>query len=200
MTQWNRRSNLLAVVALAATLLPLSAPATAQGRMNRGQGMGRGLAGAAAATQPLTAAELKWLQFMREEEKMAHDMYLALSEKWNLAIFRNIAVAEQRHVLRLEMLLTRYGVTAPAPSNTPGAYNDPTLSTLYSELLAKGSISSDDALAVGVTLEKKGIADFETALAATAKLDVKQVYSNLMSASYRHLDAFQNGCRMVAAK
>ena len=82
----------------------------------------------------------------------------------------------------------------------PGAYNDPTLSTLYSQLLAKGSMSSDDALAVGATLETKGIADFEAALAATAKLDVKQVYSNLMSASYRHLDASQNGCRMVAAK
>jgi hypothetical protein len=34
---------------------------------------------------------------MREEEKLARDVYLALSEKYLAAIFINISESEQRH-------------------------------------------------------------------------------------------------------
>lgn len=42
----------------------------------------------------LNAAEIEGLLFMREEEKLAHDVYLALYAKWGLPIFQNIAQSE----------------------------------------------------------------------------------------------------------
>ena len=39
----------------------------------------------------LTQAEIDGLVFMREEEKLAHDVYVALYEQWDLAIFDNIS-------------------------------------------------------------------------------------------------------------
>ena len=41
-----------------------------------------------ASTSILNANEIADLQFMREEEKLAHDVYLALYQKWNLQAFR----------------------------------------------------------------------------------------------------------------
>ena len=35
---------------------------------------------------------------MVEEEKLAHDVYLKLYEKWGISIFSNIAVSEQNHI------------------------------------------------------------------------------------------------------
>ena len=45
----------------------------------------------------LTADEQSGLTRMREEEKLAHDVYVALGEKSHLAIFTNISSAEQTH-------------------------------------------------------------------------------------------------------
>jgi hypothetical protein len=35
---------------------------------------------------------------MREEEKLARDVYIALYEKWGLRTFLNIAESEQQHM------------------------------------------------------------------------------------------------------
>ena len=45
---------------------------------------------AVSATSP-AAAEVEALQYMREEEKLARDVYLALYEEWQLPIFQTIA-------------------------------------------------------------------------------------------------------------
>ena len=38
------------------------------------------------------------LQYMREEEKLARDVYVALGDRWGLRVFENVARAEQRHM------------------------------------------------------------------------------------------------------
>jgi len=48
----------------------------------------------------LTLEEQKDLTFMREEEKLAQDVYTFLASKWNLRIFSNIARSEQTHFLK----------------------------------------------------------------------------------------------------
>ena len=35
--------------------------------------------------------------------------------------------------------------------------------------------------------------------ALATKLDVKRVYTNLMNASYKHLDAFETGCQLLGS-
>jgi hypothetical protein len=53
----------------------------------------------------LTDAEIAGLKLMREEEKLARDVYMELYDKWNLPIFNNIANSEQTHTDAVKTLL-----------------------------------------------------------------------------------------------
>lgn len=180
-----------------AVLVSVAAPALAQYGNGYGPGYGNGT-GLVAPTAPLTADETQWLRFMREEEKLARDVYQQLFKKWNLVVFDNIAASEQAHFDALGTLLTRYGVADPALANA-GVYSSAKLNTLYNELMAKGMKSAQDALEVGALIEKTDIADLESSLKGTTKLDLKRVYTNLMAPSYNHLEAFETICTVTAA-
>ena len=41
--------------------------------------------------EPLNAVELNTLSFMREEEKLARDVYISLYNKWGSNVFKNIS-------------------------------------------------------------------------------------------------------------
>jgi hypothetical protein len=137
----------------------------------------------------LTAAEKYWLTYMREEEKLARDVYLAMHAKWGAAIFANIAASEQRHMDAVKSLLDKYNLPDPASDDTPGVFTD-TFQALYDNLEAQGSVSLVEALKVGVFIEETDIDDLETGIASTTRRDIKKVYSNLLQGSYNHLDAF----------
>jgi hypothetical protein len=134
---------------------------------------------------------------MREEEKLAYDVYQQLGEKWNLNVFRRIALSENRHATAVADLLTRYGIKDPAQDSPAGVYSDPALNILYSQLMAKGSLSIKDALEVGVLIEKTDIADLESAMKETVKPDIKRVYSNLLRGSFNHLEAFETSLEFL---
>ena len=51
---------------------------------------------------------------MREEEKLAHDVYVTLYEAWDLRVFNNIAGAEQKHTDATAYWLDYYGIEDPA--------------------------------------------------------------------------------------
>ena len=110
--------------------------------------------------QPATADEIKWLKFMREEEKLARDVYRFLYERWNFSVFDRIAGSEQRHFATVGTLLTRYSVPDPA-SDVPGVFADERLAVLYAELTTKGATSLRDAIEVGIIIEKQDIGDLE---------------------------------------
>jgi hypothetical protein len=184
------RSHIAAVLILASIALAFNAPAMAQ------HSSARPGTGVTTATVPLTFEELKALQFMREEEKLARDVYHALFDKWNLVVFQNIMASEQVHFTAIGTLLTRYGVADPALAGA-GVYTDPALNTLYNQLLAKGLLSAQDALQVGILIEKQDISDLENALKDTTKFDIKRVLNSLMNGSYNHLDAFETVCTLT---
>jgi hypothetical protein len=187
------RFHIAPALAIAASLFSLGAPAMGQ------YGPPRSGYGAAAPTvQPLTAEEVKHLQFMREEEKLARDVYQLLFDKWKLTVFQNIAASEDNHFSALGTLLSRYGVADPAQS-AAGAFTDPGLISLYNQLVAKGLQSAQDALEVGVLIEKQDISDLEIAVAGTTRFDIKRVLNNLMNGSYNHLEAFETVCTAVQA-
>lgn len=140
-------------------------------------------------TGTLSPEEEQSLYFMREEEKLAHDVYLALAAKWNLQIFSNIAKSEQRHTDRIKMLLDRYSLADPA-KNEAGLFTDPKLQELYTALVEMGSASQLAALVVGATIEDLDIHDLATELEQVDNLDIEQVYDNLMRGSRNHLRAF----------
>jgi len=129
---------------------------------------------------------------MREEEKLARDVYLTLGPLWNAPIFSNIAQSESRHMAAVKQLILTYGLTDPVGDNPVGAFTNPVFTQLYGELVAAGSASVADAYQVGVEVEELDIADLIQALSATNKTDVRSVFQNLLNGSYHHLEAFQS--------
>lgn len=59
--------------------------------------------------EPLNADELTSLQLMREEEKLARDVYTTLYAKWGINVFTNISSSEQQHTDAVLTLLNKYG-------------------------------------------------------------------------------------------
>ena len=125
---------------------------------------------------------------MREEEKLARDVYNTLSATWGIQTFSNIASSEQMHMDEIKVLLDRYALTDPALA--PGQFTNPDLQALYTQLVAQGSLSIGDALKVGAAIEEIDIRDLQTRMAQTDNADIQQVYTNLMNGSYNHLKAF----------
>ena len=145
---------------------------------------------AAAGSSSLSAEEIAGLQFMREEEKLARDVYLTLYQKWGLAIFNNIANSEATHMAAVKTLLDRYGIADPAAGTAVGVFADASLQALYNQLVAQGSQSLAAALKAGGAIEEVDIRDLQVRIAGTTHADVKTVYSNLLNGSYNHLRAF----------
>ena len=140
--------------------------------------------------QTLDDIEETTLLFMREEEKMARDVYLQLFDLWNNRVFDNIAASEQHHMDAMKRLIDGYGLTDPVIDDTPGAFTDQTLGALHDELVETGSQSLEAALRVGALIEEIDILDLESAIAETDNDDIIQAYQKLLRGSRNHLRAF----------
>jgi hypothetical protein len=138
----------------------------------------------------LDSEEAGTLAFMREEEKLARDVYMALYSKWGARIFWNISLSEDRHTSSIKLLLDRYGLPDPAEGCEAGVFNNGELQNLYSNLVAQGSLSLADALRVGATIEDLDYFDLEKALEGTDNADLKIVYRNLQDGTQNHMRAF----------
>lgn len=186
------------VIAVACTTL-VSSPAV----FARGYGQGGGqlvttVAGTCQTTgtcqtpsyQPLSSPETEALVFMREEEKLARDVYTTLYNQWQLPVFSNIVRSEQRHTDMMATLLQTYGVPDPVTDDTVGVFANPQLAGLYAQLVTQGQASALEALRVGVLIEETDIADLQKAISETTHPDIAMFYNNLMKASQNHLKAF----------
>lgn len=174
-------------------LMILAAPAWAQ----RAQGLGnpRGCVGQnclinAISTQELDAGEAAGLIHMREEEKLARDVYTKLYAKWGARAFYNISLSEQRHMDAVGRLLERYGLADPAENKAAGEFQNPDFQDLYLELTKRGEQSLVEAFKVGAEIEEMDIRDLEGAIASTDNDDLLIVYRNLLWGSQNHLRAF----------
>lgn len=128
---------------------------------------------------------------LREEEKLAHDVYTFLSTQNSRPVFKNISQSEQTHYDRIGDLLKAY--TIPDPSlgySGLGEFKDPAFAKLYRDLTTQGSQSYAAALEVGSIIEKLDIKDLEEQLKKTLPEDVKLVYQSLVAGSQNHLKAF----------
>jgi hypothetical protein len=140
--------------------------------------------------EALSEAETEGLLLMREEEKLARDVYQILYEKWSLQIFANIAQSEQTHTEAVRDLLEKYNITDPVTDDTIGVFKSETMQKLYTDLVAQGEESETAALTVGATIEDLDIKDLQDLIAETDNQDIKLVYENLMRGSRNHLRAF----------
>jgi hypothetical protein len=140
----------------------------------------------------LSEAEIYWLNYIREEEKLARDVYLYLYDMRGSRIFKNISGSEQTHMDAIKTLLDRYVIPDPAEGNGQGEFTNPDLQTLYDELIQDGSVSLVDALEVGVFIEETDITDLNAGIGSTTHKDIKTVYSSLLQGSLNHLKAFNS--------
>lgn len=130
------------------------------------------------------------LLYMREEEKLARDLYQNFYQKWGTRIFDNIAKSEQKHTNSIKALLVKYEITDPVTDDTTGVFNNSDLQQLYNDLLTSGSISFLDALKVGAAVEELDIYDLKKAIAESDNQDIKTVYQNLIKSSRNHLRSY----------
>jgi len=141
------------------------------------------------ALVPLSQAEINDLKFLREEEKLARDVYLYAYDKYHLKIFNNISQSEQRHMNSVLNLLSKYGIPDSA-STEKGVFNNPDLQKLYNSLTKQADISSVEALKAGATIEDLDINDIDDFTANTTKPDLLNVYGILNCGSKNHIRAF----------
>ena len=136
----------------------------------------------------ISQTEIDSIIWMREEEKLAKDVYTTLGKVWGLNIFTNISTAEQSHTDSVKTLIDRYGLIDPITDETIGVFQNETFSKLYQELVKQGSISLVEALKVGALIEELDIKDLQERTTTTS--DINLVFQNLERGSRNHLRAF----------
>ena len=141
---------------------------------------------------PLSEEEIAGLVLMREEEKLARDVYNTLGEKWGVDIFTNIARAEQTHMNAVKVLLDDHDIEDPISDDSIGVFTSPVLDELYKDLVEQGDASYLDALIVGATIEDLDIKDLNDLTAETDRSDIIRTYGMLNSGSQKHLRSFMS--------
>ena len=138
----------------------------------------------------LSDDESESIKYMREEEKLARDVYTLMYAKYNIRPFRNIKQAEQTHMDLMKDLLAKYGIDDPVSQDETGSFTNSELKALYTKLTEQGNLSLVDALKAGALIEETDIADLDKQLKVTENKDIKETYGYLRYGSENHLRAF----------
>lgn len=141
-------------------------------------------------TPALDPYETATLLYLREEEKLARDVYATLYEGWEKNVFLNISRAEQNHMGALLKQIEKFDLEDPVTDDTAGAFTDNALVVLYVELVDTGNHSLLNGYQVGGRIEEQQIADLELAIAETDEPSLINAYGNLLAASRNHLRTF----------
>lgn len=140
-------------------------------------------------TTTLNAKEIELLKHMREEEKLARDVYQHFADKYDFFVFKNIVKSEQRHMDRMLVFLTENQIADPA-STENGVFNNSDLQKLYNQLIAQGDVSLTEALKVGATIEDLDIKDLMIYKNDTSNTLLLDALDNLTCGSRNHMRAF----------
>jgi len=133
--------------------------------------------------------ELEMLLHMKEEEKLARDVYSAFSVKWKIPVFSNISRSENTHMKAVIFLLKNYGEEYTGVEE-PGKFTNPEFQKLYDRLIALGSESLAGAFKAGALIEDLDIKDLMDYLDAVTNENIIMVFENLCKGSRNHLRAF----------
>jgi len=126
-----------------------------------------------------------------EEEKVARDVYTTLGKMYSEEnTFANIQLSEQTHMDAVRNLCVKYGIDIPDSDKEVGVFDLSEMEELYKSFVDEGTTSKLDALNVGKKIEEMDILDLGLALNEKMPRDVKKVFTNLISGSINHLNAF----------
>lgn len=134
-------------------------------------------------------AEIEMLKYMREEEKLACDVYRYFFTLYKVPVFKNIPNSEQRHMSRIKCLLDHYGIADPV-IDEDGKFTNPVLQGLYTTLTEQGKVSVAEAYKIGATIEDLDIKDLATDLTQTENPAIRDIFERLMCGSRNHLRSY----------
>jgi hypothetical protein len=162
--------------------------------------------------------ETQHLIFMREEEKLARDVYLTLAALYpQSGTFSTIGTrSEQTHTDTVRDMLARYGIPDPDPAANDlpasiGVFTGADYGWYFTEkfldLVARGRISLLDALYVGAFIEELDMLDIvncpkvivetsdligpgQCGLSYTDEKAIRTMYVHLLDGSKSHLRAY----------
>lgn len=137
----------------------------------------------------VSETEIAMLKQMREEEKLAGDVYKYFYNKYKVAVFKNIYASETRHADRVKCLLDHYGIPDPT-LNGSGVFSDSNIQALYNELIDQGKQSLMEAYKVGCIIEDLDIKDLDEGIDKTQNTAIIQIFENIMCGSYNHMRSF----------
>lgn len=133
--------------------------------------------------------EIIILTALREEEKLARDVYSTFSQRWGHMVFNRISLAESSHLNAANSILVYYGAPDTLITET-GVFKDPELQNLYNDLVSKGTTSIEEAFKSGALIEEMDIKALQEAITKVSNENIKMVLENLYRGSRNHLRAF----------
>lgn len=129
------------------------------------------------------------LLYLIEEEKLAHDVYTVMYQKYGAKVFGNILESETTHQGKVLVILQARSIADPRSSQV-GVFKNQELQALYNQLVEQGNMNETEAYKAGVIIEEKDIADISAQLATTTDQDVIDALEILRKGSESHLRAF----------
>ena len=139
----------------------------------------------------LTDDEKAGLMEMREEEKLAHDVYVKFYSMHKIPTFNNISNSEAAHQKAVLYLIDLFKLKDPSKSNE-GEFTIENFSDLYNKLVDQDSINAAETLKAKTFIKEHDINDLIRLIEKTQNTNIKRVYTNLLNASKIHLKAFSN--------
>ncbi len=141
--------------------------------------------------EDLNDGEIETLEYMREEEFLARDVYIKMYELYNIPVFNNISNSEFIHSTAMQALLEKYNLPDPGADHEIGIFENEEIQALYDALVEQGSASLQEAIIVGATIEDLDIADLIDHIENDVdNQDIGYALSQLLRGSRNHMRAF----------
>ncbi|MCF8365125.1 MAG: DUF2202 domain-containing protein [Bacteroidales bacterium] len=141
--------------------------------------------------EDLSEGEIATLNYMREEEFLAHDVYVAMYDLYHIPVFNNISNSEFIHTTAIKAVMEKYELPDPAANHELGVFEDASIQALYDALVLQGAGSFQDALVVGATIEDVDIWDLMEHMENDVdNEDLTYVLGQLYHGSRNHMRAF----------
>lgn len=139
----------------------------------------------------LSDAEVNGILSLREEEKVAYDVYTFMFEKYESKVFKNIAENEKDHMDKIKELIDQYNLNDPLSgiADQKGVFSSNKMKALYDEMIMAGNYGLLDALRAAARFEETDIVDLRKYLSSASDQTVINTYINLESGSQDHLRA-----------
>lgn len=147
-------------------------------------------------TDSLSADEIEFQFALREDEKMARDLYTVFAAKYSTAPqIDRIAAAENSHIACVEAVLDYYEISYPAMTAAAGLFEDAKRQAIYNELADKSGTLLE-VYATMAAVEEESVSAYKSVQSEITNENIALVITNMIKASSNHLKAAV--CQIIA--